>query len=397
MGEQGKEFALASKPTPAKKGRDSNLELLRIVSMLLIVFHHFGAHGGLNIPYDLSNGNLFWYALMIMVGKIGVSAFVLISGYCLVNKEGPYFNWKKILRFWWQVFFYAMGCFLLFGFLGKANFASREEWHGAFFPIIFRRWWFVTTYFVLSLIYPFINKALVSIGKRAYQTLVIIMVVIWSIIPSLTGKPMESNFMIWMFALYVIGGYLKMYGLNPRFKWWFYLIMCLLFSGLTYLTFAAAVVPGFPKIDWFAAQPFLFFSFSSILAFLVALNLFMLFASINIGQIKWINVMASATFGIYLIHDNAYVSAWLWGELVKPAQYQDSPLLIPYSIGITLAVFIACGAIELIRKYTLEKGFMFLVDKLGKTPVVKPFIFVDKWFRKVIFGDKPEENLAGKE
>jgi len=29
--------------------------------------------------------------------------------------------------------------------------------------------------------------------------------------------------------------------------------------------------------------------------------------------------------------------------------------------------------------------------------VVKPFVFVDKWFRKIIFGDKPEKNLAGRE
>ena len=68
------------------KERDSNIELLRIVAMLMIVLHHLclrgysGLEGGLDGWFvDLERN------MLIIGGKIGVDVFVLISGFFLAS------------------------------------------------------------------------------------------------------------------------------------------------------------------------------------------------------------------------------------------------------------------------------------------------------------------------
>ena len=60
--------------------RESNLELLRIIMMILIVAHHFALHGGFDYPKEVVSLNRLWIQLMTIGGKLGVDVFVLISG-----------------------------------------------------------------------------------------------------------------------------------------------------------------------------------------------------------------------------------------------------------------------------------------------------------------------------
>ena len=86
----------------------------------------------------------------------------------------------------------------------------------------------------------------------------------------------------------------------------------------------------------------------------------------NIGYIKWVNIIASATFGVYIIHDSAIIRPLLWHELFKNAQYQDSVFLIPYSIIVVAIVYVACTLIDILRQYTVEKPFMIIVNRYSE-------------------------------
>lgn len=74
--------------------RRSNFEFLRIVALLLIVFHHMSVHG--SVPFG--SGTLFddiYFQLLAFGGRVGVWIFVMISGYFLVYKT---FKFQKIAR-----------------------------------------------------------------------------------------------------------------------------------------------------------------------------------------------------------------------------------------------------------------------------------------------------------
>lgn len=60
----------------SKNNRNSAIELLRIIAMLMIVFHHFGVHGGFVFKSGMISLPHLWYNFIIMGGKIGVNIFV---------------------------------------------------------------------------------------------------------------------------------------------------------------------------------------------------------------------------------------------------------------------------------------------------------------------------------
>ena len=64
--------------------RQSNIELLRILAMVMIVAHHFAVHSGLPI-WSGHGANVFWAQFLCMQGKVGVDLFVLITGCFLVE------------------------------------------------------------------------------------------------------------------------------------------------------------------------------------------------------------------------------------------------------------------------------------------------------------------------
>lgn len=71
--------------------RDSNLELLRIISMLLIVTHHYALHGFNFLNLDLTSNKIV-LNFLVSGGKIGVNIFILLSAYFLSTSN---FNIKK--------------------------------------------------------------------------------------------------------------------------------------------------------------------------------------------------------------------------------------------------------------------------------------------------------------
>lgn len=60
--------------------RDSRFELLRIISMFLIIIYHYGLYGNWNNSSLKTQIFSPW-------GQIGVSLFVLISGYFLSTQD----------------------------------------------------------------------------------------------------------------------------------------------------------------------------------------------------------------------------------------------------------------------------------------------------------------------
>ena len=63
-----------------EKQRQSNIELLRIVAIVMSVVHHFAVHGNMEFPLTSLSANRLWIQLLMLGGKVGVNLFVLSSG-----------------------------------------------------------------------------------------------------------------------------------------------------------------------------------------------------------------------------------------------------------------------------------------------------------------------------
>lgn len=82
-----------------KNIRSSNFELLRIVAMFMIVLHHCTVHGVFSYWHNnttfIHHINNFLCSFLASGGKIGVTIFVLISGYFLCMQD---FKISRLLK-----------------------------------------------------------------------------------------------------------------------------------------------------------------------------------------------------------------------------------------------------------------------------------------------------------
>lgn len=335
------------------------MELLRILAMVLIVFHHFAIHGGFAFGTSVSIPH-FWYNLILMGGKLGVDVFVLISGYYLIVNEKTFFNLHRIVKFIGQLVFYSVVFYAVGVLVDIINF-STKTFIKALFPITFSKWWFASTYFLLYLLHPFLNKLLLHIDKNLYQKLLALLVICWSVIPTFTTSSYGLSSLVWFTTLYAIAGYIRLYGLNSKFTTKQYLAGTMIGAALTYASSVVFVVLG-TKWNVFASVITYFYGQEKLTILFTAVCLFMVFITVKMNDHKWINLAASATFGVYLIHDNEITRPLLWQILFHNAQYQNSLLLIPYSVIVVVIVYVVCTGIDLLRQRLVEKPFMAVVN-----------------------------------
>ncbi len=369
--------------TTTTKQRNSSFELLRIIAMIFIILHHFSVHGGFNFsPSDLSL-NRFWIDFISMFGKVGVDLFVLISGYFLISKDGPLIDIKRILKIWIPMIIYGIIIYLLFVTFDNQP-ITFISLYNRFIPTLSGHWWFASTYIVLFLLHPFLNALLRRIDQKTYKILILLMITIWSIIPTFLNKSLEGNNLTWFITLYAIAGYIRLYGLNPKIKRSHYLISFITLSLITILLTIMFACCGKYTHELYNYTTYLFRQ-NMLTILLISISLFMFFVNTNIKTNKIINLVSSTTFGIYLIHDDGLVRSFIWHRLFKNFKYQSSLWLIPYSISVSLLVFVVCCIIDLIRIKFLEKYYMKFVNKHGDK-LLYPFKWLYLKISDFIFG-----------
>ncbi len=328
-----------------KKERQSNIELLRIVSMIFIIFSHFSSHG--NFIIDAININGVYLQIIQILGKIGVNIFVFISGYFLITKKD--LEKKKLLLLWLQILFYSIVMYFIFEVFMYKRF-SITSFIKSCFPITLKHWWFASTYFVLYLLHPYVNRMLNSLDRAEYKKLLMILTILWCILPTLTTKELECNNLLWFLYLYSLSGYLKLYP-DVLERW--NLKKCTLFTLVSFLIAIVLIV----LFDCIKVDYRILFGIQKLPTLIISILVFILFNKISIKNNKYINNIAKQTFGIYLIHDNYIIRNFIWKKVFKVSDYYNSNFLhfISYTLLVVLAIFIVCGIIEFIRKYVESK------------------------------------------
>ncbi len=134
------------------KSRNTSLDSLRIISMLMIVILHVNSHGGVlnNISYvNTTIARLFEYFCVC-----AVNIFILISGYFLVDSK---FKLSRLIKLLLQVWFYSWVINIIMVLAGNATLSAKELISIAF-PISYKEYWFITAYIIMYLLSPALNR-----------------------------------------------------------------------------------------------------------------------------------------------------------------------------------------------------------------------------------------------
>ena len=266
--------------------RNSSFELLRIIAIFGIInMHIMGQY--LKI---VTGANLIYAVITNGVFNTGVTLFMLISGYFGIKRE-----YSKGFKLYSTVMFYSILSFLILALVFN-GFTLRGTIK-AFLPIETRSFWYITIYFIILLVSPYVNKIVESLSKREYQCLLCVMVYLFYVAPTMlkieimrdSGKGLVN-----LLIIYIIGRYIRIYFDDFRY------------SKLKLITFASFVMITGMLLNYayiikithghYAAP---FSKDNSIIILIASIAIFLLFKQIAFYS-GIVNKISASVFPIYI-------------------------------------------------------------------------------------------------
>lgn len=332
-------------------GRDSNIELFRIIVMLFIVAHHLMGFSGYTVhmrELPLEPQSIYMH-LFGMWGKTGINCFVMITGYFMCTSH---ITLKKIFKLLFQIEFYAILFYLIFcvsGYIG-VNGQSFIQYINPFRDM---RANFVSCFLFFYLLIPLLNKIIHRLTKKQHLIAAVSSVLLYQMSPSVC-----RSYIIWFPVIYMIASYIRLYPyINFRnTKLWGYISIFLVMLAMlsVVLRLVLALTPYYIFVADCEA-PF---------AVLISISLFIYFSNLKIKYNKHINKIAATVFGVLLIHSNSQIMRdWLFHDFLNCDSWYYSSWLIPYTIFIVILIFSVCSLIDYLRIYYIEKPIMRFIFK----------------------------------
>lgn len=361
----------------SKKPRSSNLELYRIVCMLMIVAHHYVVNSGLiseggPLLSDYASVKSIFLSLFGAWGKTGINCFLMITGYYMCKSQ---ITLRKLIKLIVQVYFYKITIFFIFFVTGSESFSFLRA-----VKLLMPFWGldsnFTSCFIAFYLTIPFLSVLVQNMNQRQHQMLLLLSLGLYTILGSIPTFNITFNYVTWFGIIFFISSYIRIYPhrlFESRKLWALISLMSILLAmasivGLR-LLFGERIGTGY----FFLSDSNKFF------AVLVAISTFLWFKNIKIGYSKIINAIGATTFGVFLIHTRGdAMRTWLWKNMFDVVGHYKLPFgqLVLFSLGVVLTVFIVCSLIDLLRSSTLEKWFFNWYDS-------KVSIIGDRFIRKI--------------
>ncbi len=323
------------------KLRQSNIELLRILSMMAVIMVHLdGASVGLPTPGSITDitGADAWRIVVESITIVGVNCFTLISGYFGIRAR-----LRGLITFTLTCLFYSVIIYSLQAALEPQTW-SWERWIESWMVFTHTDLWYVPAYLVLYLLSPMLNAATAALTPR------------------------QSALWIGLFVLFnVWGGWLWGMGFNPTGYTPVQLIMMYLIGRhiaterdrmernrrrTRFFSIAAwGISTLLTAIVAIWMEPTKAYAYNAPWVLISSVAVFTFFTTIRIHS-QAVNFLARGAFAAYLIHKNPIV----WVRLIRPAandvwDYGSLLLYSAFCLSLTLTIYlISCVADALRRR-----------------------------------------------
>lgn len=330
------------------KTRLSNIELLRIISMILVLL----VHTGFNSIHAPSNAEIeemplvsFLRFFIQALSIICVNLFVLTSGWFGIN-----INMRKFSGFLFQIFFFVIvGYFVGFTFfsveMSSLKLLCLDLWYSS-------TYWFIRSYIILYFFSPVLN----TFVSHSSSNQLFIVVLSFFLCQFIFGWYFDSvkwyaggyspfSFM----GLYLLARYIRLYSKYnsvPKMYYLFIYIACSFFIALI----------GYTGLMSISSM----YSYNCPIVILSSVALFLFFAKMNIKS-SLINNIAKSCFAVYLFHchpilfDNVYCSS-----LRRVFAQNSYSFYLLYSFGIIAIFFIIAVFLDRIRIAVWNRFDMFI-------------------------------------
>ena len=334
--------------------RSSNFELLRILSMLLVLIVHadylaLGAPSVLDISTSFCSS--FMKAFIEAMACVCVNAFILISGWF-----GGRFKVIRLAELLFQVFFINIVLFVLMGTMGFTDSLSAGDW----IRLILLRsnaYWFVKAYIILYVFTPVLNSFADNCSRKQLKVFLIGFFFLQSIYGFYAGSGWysEGYSPLSFMGLYILARYMRLYPWSwLRFNKYTDVVVYLFVSALTALSALILTM-------LFENGSTLMFHYSSPLIIIASVYFFLFFTKLSFKS-PFINWVSISVFAVYIFHcsDMIFQPYYLHVIRVWYGTY-TAPIFVLYTIGLimvyfSIAIFVDKLRIVLWRRLCLSKS-----------------------------------------
>ena len=319
------------------KKRDSNIELLRIIAMLLILILH-ADFISINTP-NLSDIEIRPFESICRLGIesltiISVNVFVLISGWFGIKAK-----MERFLEFIFQVIFFNI-LVLFLSFVLTHNYDINFIY---IFLFTHKTQWFIISYIFLYLFSPILNEFCKSASQNTFRYLLITHFVI-----QITyGFFIQHDYIhrgyspITFFFLYLFARYIRLYPTKiTRLSIYSNLFFYFILSVITTTLSLYSILKGFGGLR--------FYNYSSPLTMAASVFFMLAFTKVTVKS-KFINTISISVFAVYCIHCNYFTFDKYTGIINKWWISLDGLSFVIRTGLLILAIFIVSILLDKIR------------------------------------------------
>lgn len=290
--------------------RDSNMELLRVVAMLLVMVVHANFRA-LPVPsvieahvMPVSTALRFFTESLAI---IAVNVFVLLSGWYGIKPR-----LSRLGELLFQILFFTLlivaGCALL---APAQLLPSSLAWQRA---LMAGEWdyWFVKSYLMLYLLSPMLNAFVKSATRRQFGLVLIGFFVMqtaygWWYNDAATW--FKCGYSPVSFAgLYLLARYVRLYPCRiwSLPKW---------VDVMIYLAFAVLLTAAACLLRYHGERIGHLFMYSNPVVIVMSLHFVLFFSKLNFSS-RVINWLGCSAFAIYLVHSSSYISTRFYDKII---------------------------------------------------------------------------------
>ena len=276
--------------------RDSNIELLRVISMILVLVSH-ASYTSLDPPThsDISTSldSSFMRGISESLSVVCVNAFVLISGW-----YGIKVRTIRFVELIFQVLFVSIIIYLTMEILGLTPSMDVYKWIELLL-IKHRGYWFVKAYIILYLFAPVLNAFVQNVSREYLKTFLIAFFTIQIIYGFYhygswyAGGYSPLSFM----GLYVLARYMRLY--PNKYKQFNKFIDLSVYFAISVFTAIASLAFTY----FFDKGGTVLFLYSSPFVIVSSLFFFLFFTKLSLRS-QIVNWIAASCFAVYLVHNS---------------------------------------------------------------------------------------------
>lgn len=332
----------------AVKKRIVSIELLRIISMMMVVMLHYLSKGNLlqSLLGGFGTGSyIAWFLESFCI--VAVNVYMLISGYFLVESD---FKLSRLVELICQVLFYSILIPLILVAVGVLPVGELGIYRLAMYalPIHMDHYWFASAYVLMYLFAPLLAKGVKAMDKKQLQlvlgALLLYLCVFKSVVPVQLTQDNFGYDAIWFMCVFLVAAYIRLYGI-PFFSDVRKGILCYALAAIG--IFAWTMLVRVFCLRWGIFESYVqnAYHYNHVLNLFAAVALFCGFIKWDItGEgvlVKLIRKVAPYTFGVYLLHEHVEVRL-LW-PLWCGADVNETPWMMIFRAFLSVVLVFCVG------------------------------------------------------